>query len=509
MNDARKFLILSITSLLVIAAAFVGLSYTFIEVSSSSESSELELTKTGKSESKKIKPGTHFVRNGSYTIESRDGNKETKKTFATSLFHIKKIDVDFRPQQTLHKVASGASDCLVGRPGDIEKGEVMSYDCVTPTTLIKNSFSTEETATRIAGYLDDVFAVQTYQDGLAGLREKFSEDEHKTESHSSKLLLSYIDAGKITKEQELSNWVKKTSRNQLRLLADREKLYILDIPSKQILIFASVEESPTIKKLAIDDKDWSENVTMRRSGDATYLFVAQPEEGSIEEIGRGILFKVPDSGQSSVQKVEVEDFADKLGDFQASAGGVIVATGLDQILRVFTIDSDKLILSYSIPEVESAKAINGNLYFINDGKVYVFDLSKQSSYLVFGSSKTKISSITQLNDLVVLNGYNNIFDDQPVNQTFLLKDKPYDGSTRLQDILPYSNSADNLPLTNMDYLGNTIMVNLSLQSLQVNRQTGAQSYSANEFNEASGKIRSVLKRDGITEDRYSIQFKPY
>lgn len=147
-------------------------------------------------------------------------------------------------------------------------------------------------------------------------------------------------------------------------------------------------------------------------------------------------------------------------------------------------------------------ALTGNeLYLLFNNGLYRHDFALWDTKLVFEENNVTVSDVNIANGKVFFSGF---IDDAGTSQYFNGYELLSEPATypRLEEALPYSRAE--LPIRSMDYFGETIYVQLLIETLGINRNTGKVFYSQSEFDQKESIVLSRLMADGYTSEDYNI-----
>lgn len=497
---AKKIIALYLFAVLVLFGLMFLLnnSFVFIESSQPEKDVSLSLKRAGDESSRAAKPGLNILKKGSYILDAEKDTRLTRLSFATKHFRIQTVRYDLKQQQEVYKVASAAKSCLAGSLASIRQGFVLSHDCVAAASLSKSVYQQNIIDEQVA-LSTNLFSIQSYRDGVLGIKMR------EEDTGEVGLLFANISSQKIV---PLGNSLRSDNPENYQILVDGESLVILDIEQKRAMYFDSFDAPPTIVGLNIPDGMWTSNIVAKYSGEKLYLLAASntahKEEIESFDDGNLMIFNKRQSSPSSI--VNVKEYIEELSDFIVLNEQTLVGIDLGQNLSVFSL-SEELIKQSTIPGVLRAEPLNNKLYVLmTNGFVYEYDIADKISYLVYGSTKTKIASLQKLHNRLILSGYAEASSDFPVSLSFLLEDSPLNEKRRAQDFLPYSYTYNRLPIVSMDYLGFDIKISLALETLQTNKQTGQTTFDQTEFNTAKEKVMKALLDDGLDMNKYKVEF---
>lgn len=451
---------------------------------------------------KKLRLGLNLIPRGDNDVFVSYKKQQSVVALKTSVFGWNSIQLNMKPNGKVSKVTSNTNlpscffgdtsktyyICLNGRivkrtAGVIEQNE----DVFTNISLVGNPISYKEGV--LAFIIDST--TQTTDDALI-------------------TKLAYITVSGVQVIVEDANYLQDEWGDNISVNNKGESFIINNRNSQNIYIFKNLRDKPKRINYASDvDKNVIKNsIREALDGDNLYLsFTAKhddKEEGS-EDLGDVTLLQYSTSNNRLVKKLATPRNLGSGTEISIFNNFGYSYDDISSKLHLLEINGDKINDLRDINNVDGVINIGGVIYYIKKNGIYANDPSKNSTSYLRAFSKGTFISLDRVSDGILFGLIPNATPSQPAG--FVVSTKTNDdNSIKPFDVLPYK--LDELPLFNSDYSENTLVFNIKLDSLKFYRDIENPVYDQNEYTSKQQLVKSRLKEDGLSLDKYRVLFSP-
>lgn len=485
--------------------------YTLLNVRTSSNAQLTRSAGLGPIENvKSLRRGWNIVRRGEARIvaKTEDGSQSTVKAIASKALRPLTIDMSLEPQKQFVKSISFSKGCVAGSVEDLSNGRGLTYQC-GGGDIAQADFTTKASTSPILEQYTLVNPV-SFNDGILSFAyPKNSANQVGSTGDVTRLL--YIKDGSPTTIQTTSQTFSSAASTKIISSADKS-FVVTNTERKTIAYYQSVAEAAA--KIYTFDNDLADIASDAQpafslAGDKLFM-VYSVKPSDQKQAGRAVLqsYILGDTiKKDDRHTIETAIEADTLtainqqtiyiepnkGLFENSHDGYVYQTSNQTIERSDVIYG----LLYSV-------AVNGQLYYSQDGQIYRYDPDQRISQLVVAPAKpVLITGLQSVNgETVVASGYSLLSQSNQTN--YVIGSQSTGSEQQASSLFPYD--LTKLPLSSMDYTSNKLYFRLDLNSVIYPRDSNEIRYSQPEFNSKRTTVLNQLKKDGIDTSEYQITF---
>ncbi len=460
---------------------------------------------------------TLLVRRGSYELIGRSGNYTASRVVSVKLLRRTSADLRLQPQKLVTKIGTQSMGC-----SNFVNDVLYSYSCSGESNVFKHAKLTKDSfsdKTPIYPIGDKKQLAVNYDNGIL---ETVFESGEEDESY----ILQYrnLGTGQTTKvsvpTQRLAN-APVNSRPIKNVVIDssfQTLRFAVVLFDNSVLVFNDVTDTkpkgvePDFTQTGLPSTSIATNVSMVEN--SLYVYGGR-EDTSIDSDDEAKEYKKYKGGfvdeyTISPAKVDKKKRVNLGKEVQGSKASVFGGNRLVLLtksgLKVYEMNGSKLGRNVlKVPAQNYEIALSGQAILIgNDNTISLYKAGSDELQGVFYSDTVRFSSFSSNKNQVIFNGITSLNNSLSATQVYTM-DLSKDQRANAPELkLPYSQKQ--LPIADMDFLNNLIVIKPSLASLEF-IDLPAPVYDEQEFRDATEKINKQLATDGITAPEYTIVYK--
>lgn len=476
----------------------------------SAATSDGKTVNVGSVESGKTK--TKIIRKGSYVLTATTKMEASLVRLDAGSFGTHSVDIKLEKQKNTSKIGTDGMGC-----SQLVKNTVYSFSCSAPGSIFRHTALSAENFSGIEPISDKKQSLTTkYRDGLLTLSLEIGEAEiyipyflNVTTGQSTPINVPADTAAETATEGQTITGILTDSNSGSSVfglvLFDNSLLLYKDISDTQPTRIKSrpSETSITDKSLLVTTYSLTNGKLVVYAGRADVASDEEAEEKGYESYKRGVVDVLDISKPTTIEKtifLEKDTLADSIYILensmvlQGSTGvSVRTITGTSLSKEVFHSSAENFIVNTARKSV-----ITGD-----ESGIYEYSLASNVSNLVFRSDRTRFSSFSSADNSVIFNAFSKVNAGDSNSQIYNLELGNSADYNALVYKLPYSQT--DLPIENMDFSGNLIVIKPILSSLEF-IGLPAPEYDQEEYQTVTTEIRNQLFKDGITDGEFTIKF---
>lgn len=501
----RRLVLLSGLGIFLLFIAYFIFNYSLVSVSvtadnpSQLKSTEVSLIDGDSKVKMQVGAKKYIVLNrAEHYITVTNEREETSIKVSPNFFY-DSLDLKLEPQALITKVAGESQGCAV-------KGvQTYSWQCEgRPAEIFVHTYNPPYPSKKPSG-LPLVYNPISYKSGLVGFVEP---------DQGSSLALTYLNlsASPITSTnlgQGLD--INTDNLDSTLILVDSgndSSLAVLNLSARWFYFYKErVGVSTKFKLPSNPNNEKGSAVAFNLSGDNLYYYAGNSDEDldtHVEESdaknSEPTLWRINAISGSS-QELNIPGSL-ALSSFAVSGSYLYAKT--NSSVDVYKINGTTLTQTDSVPFTANAevsvKETMGSIYLARDSSLYEYSPINRSMRLLFRTDNYTISDMDGTSFSAFLDGPGT----SQVLNAFVFDSQKTPSYPRLEDALPLAD-ADN-KIRKIDYVDNTIYIQISLLSYIQEKRLGRVVINENEYQDAKDNITNLLKEKGLDTNKLSIVF---